>query len=177
MLDRWITMQCFQSLASHQTSGDPPKLNALQWRHNERNGVSNHQPHDCLFNRLFRHKSKKTSKLPVTGLCEGNSLHKGPVTRTVFQFDDVIMALEHRGANTRAIDPHHHGVRQWLVACYDWSARPYTQNLKKNHYTNIQTNYLTKFHLKLFCAKSRPFFGFRPFYVDNRARTFHQRYE
>ena len=34
-------------------------------------GVSNHQPHDCLLNRLFRHRSKKTSKLRVTGLCEG----------------------------------------------------------------------------------------------------------
>ena len=45
---------------------------ALQWRHNERNGVSNHQSHDCLLNRLFRQKSKKTSKLQVTSLCAGN---------------------------------------------------------------------------------------------------------
>ena len=36
-------------------------------------GVSYHQPHDCLLNCLFRRKSKKTSKLRVTGLCEGNS--------------------------------------------------------------------------------------------------------
>ena len=50
------------------------KLKAsLQWRHNERNGVSNHQPHDCLLNRLFSRRSKKTPKLRVTGLCEGNS--------------------------------------------------------------------------------------------------------
>ena len=28
---------------------------------------------DCLLNRLFRRRSKKTPKLPVTGLCEGNS--------------------------------------------------------------------------------------------------------
>ena len=40
---------------------------SLQWRHNERVGVSNHQPHDCLLNRLFRPRSKKTSKLRVTG--------------------------------------------------------------------------------------------------------------
>ena len=46
---------------------------SLQWRHNERDSVSNHQPHDCLLNCLFRHRSKKTSKLRVTGLCEGNS--------------------------------------------------------------------------------------------------------
>ena len=31
---------------------------ALHWRHNERDGVSNHQPHDCLLNRLFRRRSK-----------------------------------------------------------------------------------------------------------------------
>ena len=42
----------------------------------EHNGVSNYQPHDCLLKRLFRRRSKKISKLRVTGLCEGNS----PVT-------------------------------------------------------------------------------------------------
>ena len=31
----------------------------LQWRHNEHDGVSNHQPHDCLLNRLFRRRSQK----------------------------------------------------------------------------------------------------------------------
>ena len=35
--------------------------------------VSNKLPHHCLFNRLFGCKSKKTSKLRVTGLCAGNS--------------------------------------------------------------------------------------------------------
>ena len=49
----------------------------LQWRHNEREGVSNHQPHDCLLKRLFRRRSKKTSKLCVTGLCEENSPETG----------------------------------------------------------------------------------------------------
>ena len=50
--------------------------NALQWRHYEPEVVSNHQPRDCLLNRPFRRRSKKTSKLRVTGLCVGNS----PVT-------------------------------------------------------------------------------------------------
>ena len=44
----------------------------LHWRHNGRDGVSNHQPHHCLLNRLFMCRSKKTSKLRVTGLCAGN---------------------------------------------------------------------------------------------------------
>ena len=30
----------------------------LRWRHNGRDGVSNHQPNDCLLNRLFGRKSK-----------------------------------------------------------------------------------------------------------------------
>ena len=45
----------------------------LKWRHNWHCSVSNHQPHDCLLNRLFRRRSRKTSKLCVTGLCAGNS--------------------------------------------------------------------------------------------------------
>ena len=45
----------------------------LQWRHNDHGGVLNHQPHGCILNRLFRRRSKKTSKLRVTGLCVGNS--------------------------------------------------------------------------------------------------------
>ena len=70
---------------------------ALQWRHNERDGLSNHRRRGCLLNRLFRRRSQKTSKLRVTGLCEGiqrwpvNSPHKGPVTRKMVPFDDAIM--------------------------------------------------------------------------------------
>ena len=52
----------------------------LQWRHNGHDGVSNHQPHDCLLSRLFRRRSKKKTKLRVTGLY------------VMFPFDDVIMS-------------------------------------------------------------------------------------
>ena len=44
---------------------------SLQWRLNERDGVSNHRRFDWLLNRLFRCRSKQTSKLRVTALCEG----------------------------------------------------------------------------------------------------------
>ena len=69
----------------------------LLWRHNRRDGVSNHQPHDYLLNRLFRRRSNTTSEFRVTGLCEGNSPvtgdspYKGPITRKMFPFDDVII--------------------------------------------------------------------------------------
>ena len=64
----------------------------LQWRHNGHNGVSNHQPHDCLLKRLFGRRSKRTPKLRVNSFYEGNS----PVTKQrasnakMFPFDDVI---------------------------------------------------------------------------------------
>ena len=53
---------------------------------------SNHQPYDCLLDRLFRRRWKKTSRLRVTGLCAQISpVHKWPVTRKMFPFDDIIM--------------------------------------------------------------------------------------
>ena len=76
---------------------DRQKYTALQWRHNGPHGVPNHQPHHCLLKRSFGRRSKKTSKLRVTAFVRGihrgpvNSPHKGPVTRKMFPFDDVIM--------------------------------------------------------------------------------------
>ena len=48
----------------------PPSITVT---YDERDGVSNHRRLDGLLNRLFRRRSKKTSKLRVTGLCVGNS--------------------------------------------------------------------------------------------------------
>ena len=69
---------------------------SLQRRHNGRDGVSNHNRLDFLLYCLFRRRSKKTSKLRVTGLCEGNP----PVTggflsqrisnAEIFPSDDLI---------------------------------------------------------------------------------------
>ena len=69
---------------------------SLQWRHNGDYGVSNHQPHECLLNRLFRCRSKKTSSASlafVWGIHRWpvNFPHKRPVTRRMFPFHDVIL--------------------------------------------------------------------------------------
>ena len=80
---------------------------SLLWNHIEGDGVTNHQRLDCLLGRLFRSTSKKTSKLRVAGLCEGNhcwpvdSTHKGPITRKMFPFDDVITILSRFGQSRR----------------------------------------------------------------------------
>ena len=87
---------------------------SLRRRHNERDGVANHQPHDCLVSRLFRHRWKKTSKLRVTGLCQENSPETGefpaqwPVTRKMFPFDDVIMLYQSLQLNSFYIMVTHH---------------------------------------------------------------------
>ena len=36
----------------------------LQWRHNERDGISNHQAYDCLLHRLFKAQIKENFKAP-----------------------------------------------------------------------------------------------------------------
>ena len=73
---------------------------SLQWRYKWSDGVSIYQLPNCLLNRLFWRRSKKTSKLRITGLCAGNSPvpgefpHKWQVTRKMFSFDDVIMCID-----------------------------------------------------------------------------------
>ena len=65
----------FPASYNHSNSGFGSDL--LQWHHNEHDGISNHQPHDCLLNRLFKGQIKETSELHVTGLCAGNSAVAG----------------------------------------------------------------------------------------------------
>ena len=76
-------------------------MTSFRWRHNDRDGVSNYQSYDCLFNRSFRRSSKKTSKLRVAfvrGIHRWpvNSPHWRPVTRNMFPFDDVIILLSRK---------------------------------------------------------------------------------
>ena len=71
---------------------------ALQWRHNGHDSVSNHQPHDCLLNRLLRRRTKETSKLRVTGLCAGNSLGTGEFpAQMVSNAENVSIWWRHHG--------------------------------------------------------------------------------
>ena len=79
-------------------------ISALRWRHNGRDSVSNHQPHDCLLNRLFRRRSKKTSKLCVTGPCAGNSPGTGEFpAQMASNAENVSIWWRHHGDPARAI--------------------------------------------------------------------------
>ena len=89
------------------------RIKALLWRHNGRGSISNHQPHDCLLNRLFRRRSKKTSKLRVTGLCAGSI----PVTG---EFP------AHMASNAKNVSIwwRHHGF--WQINGFNKTYRPNT---------------------------------------------------
>ena len=98
---------------------------SLQWRHNERNSVSNHQPHDCLLNRLFRRRSEKISKLRVTGLCAGNSPGTGVFpAQMASNVENVSISWRHHGnciqlklSNTVSswIVVHHHSGTYYVL--------------------------------------------------------------
>ena len=93
-----LKWNCYRSTASFSE--------ALQWRHNEPAGVSNHQPHDCLLNRhsgADRRKDQSSASLAfVRGIHRWpvNSPHKGPITRKKLPFDDVIMGVAFKMLHT-----------------------------------------------------------------------------
>ena len=109
---------------------------SLQWCHDGHDGISDHQPHYCLLNRLFRRRSKRISKLRITGLCAGNSQltgefpHKGPVMRKMFPFDDIILLQYYlEFIRTGDISVVHwtlsyvlllHGYQNWIGRILQW---------------------------------------------------------
>ena len=91
-----------------------PFCPSLQWRHNECDGVSKHQPHECLLSRLFRRRSKKTSKLRVTGLCEGNSPVTGEFpSQRASNADDVFIWWRHHDGDRCWLSKAFHSVWNW----------------------------------------------------------------
>ena len=102
--------------------------NTLQWRHNERDGVSDHQPHDYLLNRCsganLRKYQSSVSLAFVRGIHRApvNSPHKGTVTRKMFPFDDVIMKhiARPRGVSSVSSKPGVSSVCLAIVFCALW---------------------------------------------------------
>ena len=71
---------------------------ALQWCHNERDGVSDHRRLGGLFSCLFKRRSKETSKPRVTGLCKGNSPVTGEFpSQRASNAENVFMWCRHHG--------------------------------------------------------------------------------
>ena len=119
---------CWHERINHDT---------LQWRHNERVGVSNNRRLDGLHNRLFRRRSKKTPKLHGTGPCAGNS-----------QVTGEFPAQRASNVENVSIWWRHHEISCCLVT------DPQLLDLDKGHLANTQTN-KTPAHYKT-SVKSMP---------------------
>ena len=100
---------------------------ALRWRHNGLDSVSNHQPPGCLLNRLFRRKSKKTSKLRVTGLCAGNSPGTGEFSAQMASYaENVSIWWRHHGTLNLSTATAFHHCPLWS----EWGCSSHNQILK-----------------------------------------------
>ena len=92
-------------------------FNSLKWHQNECDAISNHRLLDCLLIHLFRHRTKKISKLHITGLCEWNPLVTGgfPSQRASNAENVSIWWCHHELTQTM-------GTHNW-ISCF-WSLNP-----------------------------------------------------
>ena len=102
---RTLTMRLTRSLYILLTSRQithhimrPALFNlTLQRRHNECDGVLKHRRLDCLFNRLFRRRSKKhqnsASLAFLRGIYRWPVNSPGPILQKMFPFNDVITEI------------------------------------------------------------------------------------
>ena len=67
------------------------RVTSLQWRHDECDGVSNHRRLDCLLSQRKHQSSASLAFVRGIHWWPLDSPHKGPVTRKMFPFGDVII--------------------------------------------------------------------------------------
>ena len=109
----------------------------LQWRHNERDGVSNHQPHECLLNRLFKAQIKENIKAPRhwplweefidVHRWPTNSPHKKAVTRKIFHLmtpswysnDIYYRLIGHKAISKYQKTPYTKHLQYCIIYCHE----------------------------------------------------------
>ena len=108
----------------------------LRWRNYGRDGVSNHQSHDCLLNSLFRRRSKKTSKLRVTGLCAGNSPGTGEFPAQMTSNAEIVSIWwRHHGHHARN---NNYSKNYLMVNRFNWVR--IRRSFEKNYLTFYTVN-------------------------------------
>ena len=121
-------------------------LLTLQWRHNGHEGVSNQQLHHCFLKRLVRRRSKKTSKLRVTGLCEGNWPGTGEFPVEMASNADNVSIWWGHHENRNFIEDPLHIIWQLL----QWSSTTGFYCLPPKHY-GVVTRQLLKKYCLFYC--------------------------
>ena len=128
---QWLTGRLWKSISSALAWYQILLLQTIEitllWRHNGCYGVWNHQPQDCLPNRLFRCSWKKTSKLRITGLCAGNSPVTGELpTQRASNAENVSIWWRHH-VHTLIASMH----LWWMHKC-DWEIVEYELIMNEN---------------------------------------------
>ena len=118
---------------------------ALQRRYNGRNGVSNHQPHDCLLKRYNtgadqRKQQSSASLAFVRGIHRWpvDSPHKGPIMQETFPFDDVIMKKSCMLTDIRAIILIYRNKLHYLFRAAE---HQHSQNLLYKHQSDVKNSW------------------------------------
>ena len=114
---------------------------SLLWRHNGRDGVPNHQPHECLLNCSLRRRSKKASKPLVTGLCEENSPVTGEFpTQMANNAENVSIWWRHHDVGllwVRPVDSPYTMGQKCLALLWSWTVwwtnSPFAVDLRRAH--------------------------------------------
>ena len=124
--------------------------NTLLWRHNGRDSVSNHQPHHYLINRLFKRRSKKASKLRVTGLCAGNSSVTGEL-RAQMASNAAIVSIwwRHHDCSSERVSTVRELQQWWHNVSYPrwrhaWEITSHTSQLNVMVHPSLNTLRLTE---------------------------------
>ena len=113
----------YQDDVGNVNSCFPQWANALRWRHNGRYSYSNHRCLDCLLNRLFMRRSKKTLNLR-TGLCVENSMVTGEFpSQSASNAENVSIWWRHHYVEEF---PSHDDIM------FAWIARPSTLHWSQN---------------------------------------------
>ena len=159
---------------------------SLEWRHNKRDSVSNHQRLDCLHNRLFSRRSKKTSKLCVTGICVRNSpVIGGFPSQRASNAENVSIWWRHHlvrkictGSNTQLKSPRYSAWSERRSAAdlsHNETHAPCSQTV--NHLIEYSTAPLTKPESHILCGRANlatgPRFNIRtvfPRYGDSHVK-------
>ena len=116
----------------------------FQWRHNERRGVSNHRRLDGLLNRLLRRRSKKISKLRVTGLCARNSPVTGKFpSQRASNAKNASISWRHHACAMCSYSPSQFGSDNGLAPTsagwWNWLWISLLTRFTNNHYMNVMT--------------------------------------
>ena len=131
---------------------------SLQWRHKERNGISNHQSHDCLLKCLFRRRSKKISKSRIT--CEGNSPVTGefPAQRASTAENVSVSWRHHAECTYNCIASHRNTVYMYMSVSSWWISNPPTLALSLSSalsHTGTYGHTRTRIHTQIHIEKNR----------------------